>query len=214
MPRKFASDEMSRLRQMQLATGHNPRLCAVVERNIAALIEVRRQTERTRGTQSRIADWITAFSGSMLFIYLHAAWFGLWILVNLGGLGPRLVFDPYPFGLLTMVVSLEAIFLSTFVLLSQNRQAEMADRRADLDLQINLLTEYEVTRILTLVDAIADHFGLEPGADPEIEELKQDIVPEQVLKEIDVRASQTDSPNGAAAAPGSNRDGKNGRSQK
>src|SRR5690348_11380409 len=91
MPRKYVSDEMDRLKQMQLASGHNPSLCAVVERNIAALIEVRRQTERTRGMQCRIADAITAFSGSMLFIYLHAAWFGLWILANLGGLGARLV---------------------------------------------------------------------------------------------------------------------------
>ena len=67
----------------------------------------------------------------------------------------------------------------------------MADRRADLDLQINLLTEYEVTRVLTLVDSIADHFGLAAGSDPEIEDLKQDVAPEQVLKEIDVRGSNT-----------------------
>jgi uncharacterized membrane protein len=201
MPRKYASDEMHRLKQMQLAAGHNPRVCSVVERNIAALIEVRRQTERTRRVQSRIADAITAFSGSMPFIYLHAIWFWFWIVANLGGLGPHMVFDPFPFGLLTMIVSLEAIFLSTFVLLSQNRQAEMADRRADLDLQINLLTEYEVTRILTLVDAIADHFGLEPASDPEIDDLKRDIMPEQVLQEIDVRASQTDCAHDRARTP-------------
>jgi len=189
--RKHATDEMGRLRQIQLDCGHNPEICAVVERNIAALGEVRRQAERTRSLQSRIADAITTFSGSITFIYLHALWFAVWILVNLGGLGRWAVFDPYPFGLLTMIVSLEAIFLSTFVLLSQNRQAEMADRRADLDLQINLLTEYEVTRILTLVDSIADHLGLATGADPEIDELKQDVAPEQVLKEIDARTSKT-----------------------
>lgn len=188
MPRDYALEEMARLRQMQRAHCHNPYLCDVVERNIATLIEVRRQTERTRSRQDRIADRITAFSGCMAFIYLHAAWFGIWTLVNLGALGERLVFDPFPFGLLTMVVSLEAIFLSTFVLLSQNRQAEMADRRADLDLQINLLTEHEVTRVLTLVDAIADHLGLEVGNDPEIEELKKDVAPEHVLMELDERA--------------------------
>jgi uncharacterized membrane protein len=191
MPRgKHASDEMARLRQLQLECGHNPAICAVVERNIAALAEFRRKAERSKGVQSRIADAITAFSGSVTFIYLHALWFVVWILVNLGGLGQWLVFDPFPFGLLTMIVSLEAIFLSTFVLLSQNRQAELADRRADLDLQINLLTEYEVTRVLTLVDAIADHLGLEPAADPEIDELKKDVAPEQVLKELDVRSSK------------------------
>jgi uncharacterized membrane protein len=190
MRRKKASDEMRYLKAMQRVRCRNPHVCEVVERNIATLIEVRRKTEQKRGRQDRIADWITTFSGSMAFIYLHAAWFALWIFLNLGGLGARFIFDAFPFGLLTLIVSLEAIFLSTFVLLSQNRQAEVADRRADLDLQINLLTEYEVTRVLTLVDAIADHLGLEAGGDPEIDELKKDVAPEQVLREIAARAGE------------------------
>src|SRR3954451_20865894 len=188
MPRGYASEEIERLEKIRDAHCDNPRICKIVEHNIATLLEVRHQTERTRSVQDRIADEITSFSGSLLFIYLHAVWFSIWIGVNLVG---RWAFDPYPFGLLTLIVSLEAIFLSTFVLLSQNRQAEMADRRADLDLQINLLTEYEVTRVLTLVDAIAYHFGLEAGSDPEIEELKKDVAPEQVLRELDVRESRT-----------------------
>src|SRR3954463_11890511 len=105
-------------------------------------------------------------------------------------LGQRWVFDPYPFGLLTMVVSLEAIFLATFVLLSQNRQAEDAEQRAELDLQINLLSEHEITRILTLVDAIADHLGLEAGQDPEIDELKMDVKADAVLKEMEARKKE------------------------
>jgi uncharacterized membrane protein len=190
MPRDGTSEEMKYLKAMQHAQCHNPHVCEVVERNIATLIEVRRQTEQKKGRQDRVADWITTFSGSMSFIYLHAGWFGIWIVVNLGGLGKHLIFDAFPFGLLTLIVSLEAIFLSTFVLLSQNRQAEVADRRADLDLQINLLTEYEVTRVLTLVDAIADHLGLAEGDDPEIDDLKRDVAPEQVLREIADRAGE------------------------
>ena len=108
---------------------------------------------------------------------------------NLGGFGLT-IFDPYPFGLLTMIVSLEAIFLATFVLLSQNRQAEDAEQRAELDLQINLLSEHEITRILTLVDAIADHLGLEAGQDPELDELKMDVKADAVLKEMEDRKKE------------------------
>src|SRR5258706_14097425 len=116
----------------------------------------------------------------MIFVYIHVAWFGIWLAINLGW--PLLKpFDPYPFNLLTMIVSLEAILLATFVLISQNRISEIADQRADLDLQINLLAEDEITRVLTLGDAIADHLGLEGGRDPEGEELQNEVPPEVVV---------------------------------
>jgi uncharacterized membrane protein len=112
--------------------------------------------------EERLADRITAFAGSMRFVYLHSAWFGLWILVNLGlvsavtgGLLPP--FDPFPFGLLTMVVSLEAIFLTTFVMISQNRQAALADQRAELDYQVNVKAEAETAKLLMLVEALIAH---------------------------------------------------------
>jgi len=91
--------------------------------------------------QDRAADQITAFAGSLKFVYLHSIWFGLWILVNIGILGASLRFDKFPFGLLTMIVSLEAIFLSTFVMVSQNRQAARADIRSQLDFETNLRSE-------------------------------------------------------------------------
>ncbi|MFD3583649.1 DUF1003 domain-containing protein [Streptomyces sp. NPDC058683] len=96
---------------------------------------------RMRGTQDRIADAITAFSGTMQFVYLHAAWFTVWIAFNEGLFGHSAVWDPYPFGLLTMIVSLEAIFLSTFVMVSQNRQAMREKVRADLDFETNVRSE-------------------------------------------------------------------------
>ncbi|SQD97255.1 MULTISPECIES: DUF1003 domain-containing protein [unclassified Parafrankia] len=96
---------------------------------------------RARTSQDRVSDAITAFAGSMPFVYLHAAWFMIWILLNKGAFGDAAVFDPYPFGLLTMIVSLEAIFLSTFVMISQNRQAAREDIRADLDFETNLRSE-------------------------------------------------------------------------
>jgi uncharacterized membrane protein len=91
--------------------------------------------------QDRIADAMTAFSGSITFVYLHVGWFVLWLLINLGAVGSRFEFDPFPFGLLTLVVSLEAIFLSTFVLISQNRQAARADLRSELDYETNVRSE-------------------------------------------------------------------------
>ncbi len=91
--------------------------------------------------QDRAADQITAFAGSLNFVYLHSVWFGIWIALNVGVLGASLKFDKFPFGLLTMIVSLEAIFLSTFVMVSQNRQAARADVRSQLDFETNLRSE-------------------------------------------------------------------------
>ena len=131
----------------------NPALSNVVERNIRTIIQLRLKAARAHSVQDRLADAITFFSGRMFFVYLHIVWFGVWILLNTGRVGVR-PFDPFPYGLLTMVVSLEAIFLSTFVLISQTRLSEEAEHRADLDLHIGLLTEYELTRVLQMLDAI------------------------------------------------------------
>jgi uncharacterized membrane protein len=91
--------------------------------------------------QDRAADKITSFAGSLNFVYLHSVWFGVWVLLNVGAIGGAVVFDKFPFGLLTMIVSLEAIFLSTFVMVSQNRQAARADIRSQLDFETNLRAE-------------------------------------------------------------------------
>lgn len=161
-------------------------LAGVVHRNIASLVEMRQGEQRKKSLQEKAADLLTRFSGSMVFVYVHAIWFGLWIALNTGCLASN-PFDPFPFSLLTLVVSLEAIFLSTFVLISQNHAGRLADKRADLDLQINLLSEHEITRLLMLMDAVADHLGLDVGEKPEVEELKKDVGAEQVLDEIESR---------------------------
>ena len=177
---------------------HNPRLQSIVERNIKTLFELREDLERNKDAKDRLADGVTAWSGSISFVLLHILWFAAWIVVNLGWT-PLRTFDPYPFSLLTMIVSLEAIFLATFVLISQNRQAEVDAQRNDLDLQVDLLAEYELTRVLTLVDAIANHLGLQVARDPELEELKHDVAPEDVVKEMQHRK------NAMQARPGSHR---------
>ena len=119
-----------------------------------------------RTAQDAATDRVTGFAGSLSFVYLHAAWFVVWILLNAGLAGAGLIFDAFPYGLLTMVVSLEAIFLSTFVMVSQNRQAARADLRSELDFETNLRSE-----IWSI------HIGRQLGLDPtEIEQHVQRAV--------------------------------------
>lgn len=161
----------------------NPALSKVIERNIRTIIHLRTKAAQQRGLQDRIADAITSFSGRMIFAYVHIVWFGVWIFLNTGHFGMP-VFDPFPYGLLTMIVSLEAIFLSTFVLISQNRLAEETERRADLDLHIGLLTEHELTRVLQMLDIIQDRLGIVDHANSDLADLEMETKPEDVLAEI------------------------------
>lgn len=159
----------------------------VVERNITALLERRRDDDRRRRRQDRAADAITRFTGSMTFVYLHLALYAAWILTNLGlvpGLGALRGFDQ-GFTVLAMAASVEAIFLSTFVLISQNRMQALADKRADLDLQVSLLAEHEVTELIRMVRAMAERMGVAEARDPELDELAQDVQPEAVLSHIE-----------------------------
>jgi uncharacterized membrane protein len=159
-------------------------LNSALARNIEALRE-RERLERGRARfHERLAERITRFTGSIAFVYVHLALYGFWIIANLGWIGPVEPWDP-SFVVLAMVASVEAIFLSTFVLISQNRMAEESERRATLDLQINLLAEHEVTKVMTLVCAIAEKLGVENPVPDEIQELKRDVAPEHVLDAIE-----------------------------
>jgi uncharacterized membrane protein len=157
-------------------------LNSALQRNIAALERRRREDSARASLEERIAEAITRFTGSMLFVYLNLLLVGFWISANLGWIPGVPAFDE-DFIILAMIASVAAIFLSTFVLIAQNRMAKAADRRAELDLQISLLAEHEVTRIVTLVSAIADRLGVDQGKD--VEELKRDVAPEAVLDAID-----------------------------
>ncbi len=163
---------------------NNPALSNVIEKNIRTMIGLKLKNARERTFQDRIADGITNFSGNLVFVYFHIVWFGAWILINTGALSIK-AFDPFPYGLLTMIVSLEAIFLSTFVMISQNRMSEDAERRANLHLHIGLLTEHETTRILQMLDAIQAKLGIENHEDSELADLEMETKPEDVLAEIE-----------------------------
>jgi uncharacterized membrane protein len=144
----------------------------------------RRSESQTASAQDKLADSITRFTGSLKFVGLHLALFGFWIVANLG-LVPGVPSWDESFVVLAMIASVEAIFLSTFVLISQNRMAVLAEKRAELDLQISLLAEHEVTKVVAMVAAIADHLGIQHEAAGEVEELKRNVAPEAVLDAID-----------------------------
>jgi uncharacterized membrane protein len=155
--------------------------------HVSSSVEEIARLEAATAPQSlseRTSDRITAFSGSMLFIGVHAVWFTVWILVNLPGV-PWTRFDAFPFGLLTMIVSLEAIFLSTFVLVTQNRQAAAADRRARVDLQVNVIAEREVTRLVQLVAEIHQALGLPDVTDQELRGMKVETSVSDLVDAID-----------------------------
>ena len=156
-----------------------PELKNTLARNIERLAERQRRDAAAAPWSERIAARITAFTGSMTFVLIHLVLFGGWIGWNLWAT-PK--FDP-SFVALAMVASVEAIFLSTFVLISQNRMAALAQTRADLDLHINLLAEHELSRLAALVGEIARRLDVEPPT--ELAEIERDVEPETVLDTLD-----------------------------
>lgn len=158
-------------------------MAGVMERNIKELTKLRQKEEKAKTTEEHIADRISCFAGSMSFVYVHILLFGLWVMWNLGLFGIKPV-DP-SLSALSVFAAVEAIFLSTFVLISQNRLNELTNKRANLDLHVGLLAEHEVTRLITLVTAIASKMGVQEAKDEEIKELSQDVDLKEVLDTID-----------------------------
>jgi uncharacterized membrane protein len=149
--------------------------------NINAIVRLEEQALKQRTVADRISDAIANFVGSIPFVAMHVAWFGIWVGLNAG----LWKFDPYPFALLCMLVSLEGVLLSTFVLIKQNRMSQRADHRSHLDLQINLLAEKEVTKILQLQRLICQRLGIEEAeADREVSELSHVTAVENLAREL------------------------------
>jgi uncharacterized membrane protein len=161
-----------------------PGLNSALARNIHALQARQRAEERQASFADRLAGAVTAFSGSMVFVYVHLVIVAAWIATNVGLIPGAPQFDK-SFVILATAASVEAIFLSTFVLISQNRSAAAADRRANLDLQINLLAEHEITRLITLTSAIARQLEIDVEPDSDLAELERDVAPEAVLDTLE-----------------------------
>jgi len=149
--------------------------------NIEAIARLEEESNRARTFADRISDAIAGFAGTLSFVAVHIAVFALWVVWNLGWLGlPR--FDPYPFVFLTLLVSFEAVLMATFVLIKQNRMSARADERAHFDLQVNLLTERELTKALQLLDSMALRLGVD--SDAEIRELEKVTAVDKLAEEI------------------------------
>ncbi|MFL6721913.1 MAG: DUF1003 domain-containing protein [Sphingomonas sp.] len=162
----------------------NGSLNSSLRRNIETLRRRREQEESHAAANERVAAAVTRFAGSMRFVYLHVALYGSWIVANLGWIPGVRAWDP-SFVILAMIASVEAIFLSTFILITQNRMALAAERRAELDVQISLLAEAEITKLVELVSDIAERMNVPAAEHQEIEEMKQRVAPEAVLDAIE-----------------------------
>ena len=159
-------------------------LDGILDRNIQTLVERRRQELAAMTGHEGVASAIGRFIGSFGFIYAHLLLFGGWILANTVGVPGVPMFDP-ELVLVATFAAIEAIFLTTLVLINQNRMSAVAERRAELDLHINLLTEHEVTRMLHLVSAMAERLKVRSAVDEEVEELKHDVEAADVLDKIE-----------------------------
>jgi uncharacterized membrane protein len=160
-------------------------LTALTQRNIELIAQLEDTATARRSPADCLADAITHFCGSMAFIYVHVGWFGSWILWHvLPGLPHAVRIDPYPFQFLTFVVSLEAIFLSTFILISQNRQSRITELRNHLDLQINLLSEQENSKMLAMLETLLRYHGL-VQSDPEVASLEETTQPDMLVQQIE-----------------------------
>jgi uncharacterized membrane protein len=174
-----------------------PKACAddLTRENVRSMRRVEEMALANRSRADRMAAFIAGFCGSMPFVWLHAAAFAGWIVLNTW---PGLAhWDPYPFTFLTLVVSLEAIFLASFILISQNYELRISDRRNQLDLQINLLTEQENTKMIQMLERIAEKVGADIN-DPDVRILEETTDPEKLVAQIEQAQSEEPS---AAEAP-------------
>ena len=150
--------------------------------NVETIVQLENVAKENLNTAERISEKVAKFCGSMTFVWVHIIWFSVWIIANyLPEVGS---FDPFPFTFLTLVVSLEAIFLSTFILISQNQETRITERRNHLALQINLLTEQENTKMLQMLARIAEKLNVAIDDDPTVSVLEQATRPEVLVEQI------------------------------
>jgi uncharacterized membrane protein len=181
----YKKDSNDRFRPSDTDVSSEGKAEALTQRNVELIHKLEEAAREERSRSDRVAEAIANFCGSMTFVWVHVVWFGGWIVFNFfpGIKHP----DPFPFTFLTLVVSLEAIFLSTFILISQNHDTKISERRNHLDLQINLLSEQENTKMLTMLRAIAARVGAEVDEDSHLQALSEQTAPERLLDQIEGR---------------------------
>ncbi len=146
---------------------------------------IKAKADAKRTATERLADFMTSFFGSFNFLVLNVVLFSGWVLVNTGQIQGLAPFDPFPFNLLTTVVSLEAIILAIFVLISQNRTAKIDDLRDETHLQINLIAEREITKVMKMISILLERQGVDLSKDPELKKLLKPISEEEIEKKLE-----------------------------
>ena len=160
--------------------------------HIDSIVRQEEEALERRSGSERLADGIASFAGSLPFVLVHLALLIAWLLVNSGKIPKARPFDPYPFSLLGVIVAVEAVILSSFILMRQNRMMRRGERRDHLNLQVDLLAEKEITKLLQMVRAICGHLGLQNiMADKEIRELSQDTSIESLSQTLEDRLPGT-----------------------
>ena len=157
----------------------------MTEKNVETVKRLEEAARNQRTPTDRLAEKIASFCGRMTFVWVHVLWFGSWIILNVVPGIPHV--DPFPFTFLTLIVSLEAIFLSTFILISQNLDSRISERRSHLDLQLNLLSEQENTKMIFMLHAIAEKVGADLSQDPQLQALSEETQPERLIEQIEAR---------------------------
>jgi uncharacterized membrane protein len=163
----------------------------LTRRNVDRILALEAADQEKATTAQRVANAVSAFAGSMKFVWINALLVTSWVVFNLAVPEPRRL-DPFPFSLLTLVLSVEAIFLAIFILINQNRGAEVSEKRSHLDLQLNLLSEQENTKMLMMLEQIGHAVGAEMGSEPEARVLAQATQPEALSEQIDRAAESSD----------------------
>ena len=176
----------------------SPERASTVEENVQAIKRWERAILLARSKTEQVSDWIACVAGSGPVPLLHVVWFAAWVTANAGVISGIRPFDPFPFPLLTMTVSLEAIFLALFVLASQNRLTRQADKRSHLDLQIDLLAEREMTAVLQLLQDIARHLEIQTTVTPE---QLQDLMKRTDVRRLTSRMEELAEPATSTGSP-------------
>lgn len=146
---------------------------------------IKAKANARRTNVEKMADFMTDFFGSSFFLFANLFFFVFWILINLGVFSSIAPFDPYPFNLLTNIVSLEAIFLAIFVLISQNRTSKIDDLREEIHLQLNIISEKEVTKLIKMLSILLEKQGVDLSKDSELKEMLMPVSEEEIEKEVE-----------------------------
>jgi len=178
-----STNTIAKSRGARSSATNNGSVDQLTQKNVEAILRLEEAANQQRSRSELIAEGIARFCGSMKFVWVHVIWFSVWVLINSFPGVKHL--DPFPFTFLTLVVSLEAIFLSTFILISQNHDTRISERRNHLDLQINLLSEQENTKMIEMLQAIAKKVGADLNHDYHLEQLSQETQPEKLLQQIE-----------------------------